>query len=116
MSKLSAYIFIDFKKIFLPRRIRELYHGLCIIEKKKNSETTFSVINKQVKNTKLSGKIVPQNDIDFNSLFFDVNISDYFPTTIRLYPENRSPRTPDLSNLKNLNSIDSGIDTVDTAF
>ena len=112
---MSAYIFNDFKKIFLSRRIRELYHGLCIIEKKKN-ETAISIINKQVKNTKLSGEIVPQNDIDFNSLFFDVSISDYFPTTIRLYPENRSPPTPDLSNLKNLNSIDSGIDTVDTAF
>ena len=88
----------------------------CVSSGKKKSETTFSVINKQVKNTKLSGKIVPQNDIDFNSLFFDVNISDYFPTTICLYPENRFPPTPDLSNLKNLNSIDSGIDTVDTAF
>ena len=33
----QACIFIDFKKIFLPRRIRELYHGLCIIEKEEQN-------------------------------------------------------------------------------
>ena len=32
-----AYIFIDFKKIFLPRGIRELYHGLCIIEEEEQN-------------------------------------------------------------------------------
>ena len=83
---------------------------------KKKSKTTISIINEQVKNTKLSGEIVLKNDIAFNSLFCDVNISGYFPTTIRLYPENRSPPTPDLSNLKNSNSVDSEIDTVDTVF
>ena len=83
---------------------------------KKKSKTTISIINEQVKNTKLSGEIVLKNNITFNSLFCDVNISGYFPTTIRLYPENRSPPTPDLSNLKNSNSVDSGIDTVVTIF
>ena len=64
----------------------------------------------------MSGEIVLKNNITFNSLFCDVNISGYFPTTIRLYPENRSPPTSDLSNLKNSNSVDSGIDTVVTIF
>ena len=83
---------------------------------KKKSKTTISIINEQVKNTKLSGEIILKNNITFNSLFCDVNISGYFPTPIRLYPENRSPPTPDLSNLKNSNSVDSGIDTVVTIF
>ena len=87
----------------------------CVSSKKK-SKTTISIINKQVKNIKFSGKIFLQNDIDFNSLFCDVNISDYFPTTNRFYAGNRSPPIPDLSNLKNLNSIDSGINTADTVF
>ena len=87
----------------------------CVSLKKK-SKTTILIINKQVKNTKLSGEIVLQNNIYFNSLFCDVNISGYSPTTIRLYPENRPPPTPDLSTLKNSNSIECGIDTVDTVF
>ena len=33
----QAYIFIDFKIIFLPRRIKELCHGLCIIEKEEQN-------------------------------------------------------------------------------
>ena len=33
----EAYIFIDFKKIFPPRRIRELYHGLCVIKKEEQN-------------------------------------------------------------------------------
>ena len=64
----------------------------------------------------MSGEIVLQNDIDFNSLFCDINISGYFPTTIHLYPKYRSPSTPDLPNLKNLNSIDSRIDTANIVF
>ena len=57
----------------------------------------------------MSGGIVFKSDADLNSLFCDVNISGYFPTTICLYPENKSPPT---LNLSNLNSIDSRIDTV----
>ena len=74
------------------------------------------IANKQVKHTKFSWEVVLQNDIEFNTLFCDVYVSGYFPTTIRLYPENRSPPTPNLSNLKNLNSFDSEIDTVDAVF
>ena len=80
----------------------------CVSSKKKN-KITILTINKLPKNTKLSGEIVLEKDADLNSLFCDVNIFGYFPTTIRLYAEDKSPPTPDLSNL---NSVDSGIDTV----
>ena len=93
-------------KIFPPRRIRELYHG-CVSSRKKNK--IILIINKLPKNTTLSDEIVLEKDADLNSLLCDVNIFGYFPTTILLYPEEKSPLTPDLSNL---NSIDSGIDTV----
>ena len=76
---------------------------------KKKSKITILIINKPPKTTKLSGEIVLEKDADLNSLFCDVSISGYFPTTIRLYPEDKSPRTIDLSNS---NSIDSRIDTV----
>ena len=33
----QVYILIYFKKIFPPRRIRELYHGLCVIEKEEQN-------------------------------------------------------------------------------
>ena len=80
----------------------------CVSSKKKN-KITILTINKLPKNTKLSGEIVLEKDADLNSLFCDVNIFGYFLTTIRLYPEDKSPPTPDLSNL---NSVDSGRDTV----
>ena len=57
----------------------------------------------------MSDEIVLEKDADLNSLLCDVNIFGYFPTTILLYAEDKSPPTPDFSNL---NSIDSGIDTV----
>ena len=80
----------------------------CVSSKKK-SKIAILIINKLWKNTKLSGGIVFKSDADLNSLFCDVNISGYFPTTICLYPENKSPP---ILNLSNLNSIDSRIDTV----
>ena len=67
------------------------------------------IINKLPKNTKLSGEIGLEKDVDYDSLFCDANISGYFPATIRLYPENKSPPTLDPLNL---NLINSGIDTV----
>ena len=67
------------------------------------------VRNKLPKNTKLSGEIGLEKDVDYDSLFCDVNIPGYFPASIHLYTENKSPPTPDLLNL---NSIDSRIDTV----
>ena len=76
---------------------------------KKKSKIRILIINKLTKNTKLSGEIVLEKDADLNSLSCDVNIFGYFPTTIRLYPEDKSPPTPDLSNS---NSVDSRIDTV----
>ena len=54
---------------------------------KKKSKITILIINKPPKTTKLSGEIVLEKDADLNSLFCDVSISGYFPTTIRLYPE-----------------------------
>ena len=82
----QTYIFIDFKKIFALIRIRKLYHELFLIEKK--NKITILIINQLPKNTKISGEIVPENDADLN-LFCDVNIFGYFPTTIRLYPEDK---------------------------
>ena len=78
----------------------------CVSSKNKN-KITILIINKLPKNTKLSSEIVLEKDADLNSLFCDVNIFGYFPTTIRLYPEDKSPPTPDFSNL---NSIDSRIE------
>ena len=80
----------------------------CVSSRKKN-KITILIINKLPKNTTLSDEIVLEKVADVNSLLCDVNIFGYFPTTILLYPEDKSPLTPDLSNL---NSIDSGIDTV----
>ena len=76
---------------------------------KKKSKITILIINKPPKNTELSGEMVLEKDADLDSLSCDANISGYFPTTICLYPEEKSPLTPDLSNS---NLIDSRIDTV----
>ena len=57
----------------------------CLPSKKKNK---ILIINELPKNTKISGEFVPENDADLN-LFCDVNIFGYFPTTIRLYPEDK---------------------------
>ena len=76
---------------------------------KRKSKIKIMIINKLPKNSKLSGEIVLGKEVDYNSLFYDVNISGYFPATIWLYPGNKSPPALDILNL---NSIDSRIDTV----
>ena len=79
----------------------------CVSPRKKD-KITILIINELPKNTTLSDEVVLEKDADLNSLLY-VKIFGYFPTTILLYSEDKSPPTPVLSNL---NSIDSGINTV----
>ena len=48
---------------------------------------------------KASGRILLRKDLDFDALYFDINIDSFYPARFRLWPQNHptNPQAPHFS-------------------
>ena len=101
-KRCGCFYYLEFKKIFSPVKIREIYDGIKILE----SEIVDNVPKgDNYSYLRCFREIVLSKDEDFHFLFVEIDFSGYYKTYIRLWPEDHV-----VCNSPSQNSDDSGVD------
>ena len=74
---------------------------------KRNRLKVKNILPKEENIPKASGEIIFRKDMDFDILYFDINIDGFYPAGVRLWPQN-NPTAPTRPQVASVSSSDSG--------